>query len=147
MKKITAILVLAAALFTSAAAYASDDRPVTVAELPAPAQQFIKTHFADVAVSYAKMDKGILDTSYDVIFVDGRKVEFAKNGDWSEVDCKHSQVPSGIVPMPINTYVKTNYPEQKIVKIDRDNRDYEVELQNGLDLKFDKSFKLIGIDD
>lgn len=39
-----------------------------------------------------------------------------------------------------------NYPKNKIVAIDRDRRDYEVELDNGLDLKFDLKFRLIDID-
>ena len=40
-----------------------------------------------------------------------------------------------------------NYPKNKITSIDRDRRDYEVELDNGLDLKFDLKFRLIDIDD
>ena len=39
-----------------------------------------------------------------------------------------------------------NYPDRKITAIDRDRRDYEVELDNGLDLKFDLKFRLIDID-
>ena len=35
----------------------------------------------------------------------------------------------------------------KIVSIDRDKRDWEVKLDNGLDLKFDLQFRLIEIDD
>ena len=35
---------------------------------------------------------------------------------------------------------------RKITAIDRDRRDYEVELDNGLDLKFDLKFRLIDID-
>lgn len=33
------------------------------------------------------------------------------------------------------------------VSIDRDKRDWEVKLDNGLDLKFDLHFRLIEIDD
>ena len=51
-----------------------------------------------------------------------------------------------IVPQQIRDYVTKNYPKNKIVAIDRDRRDYEVELDNGLDLKFDLKFRLIDID-
>ena len=40
-----------------------------------------------------------------------------------------------------------NFAGRKIVSIDRDKRDWEVKLDNGLDLKFDLHFRLIEIDD
>lgn len=46
----------------------------------------------------------------------------------------------GIVPQQIRDYVTKNYPKQ-IVAIECDRRDYEVELDNGLDLKFDLKFR------
>ena len=83
---------------------------------------------------------------YKVVFVNGAKVEFAKNGEWKDVECKYGEVPAAIVPQQIRDYVTKNYPKNKIVAIDRDRRDYEVELDNGLDLKFDLKFRLIDID-
>lgn len=122
MKKLMMILAGAALLATSAPAFAGNDRPIAVGELPAVSQEFIKTHFAGV------------------------EVEFAKNGEWKDVECKYGEVPAAIVPQQIRDYVTKNYPKNKIVAIDRDRRDYEVELDNGLDLKFDLKFRLIDID-
>ena len=84
---------------------------------------------------------------YKVVFVNGAKVEFAKDGQWTEVDCKYGEVPAAIVPQEIRNYVAKNFAGRKIVSIDRDTRDYEVKLDNGLDLKFDLKFRLIEIDD
>ena len=39
------------------------------------------------------------------------------------------------------------YPDTSVVQIDRDKRDYEVKLTNGLELTFDLKFNLIDIDD
>lgn len=147
MKKLTVLLAGLALLATSASALAADDRPISVAQLPAASQQFIKTHFAGVEVSYAKVDEEMLSKTYDVVFVNGNKVEFAKDGAWKEVDCKYSEVPAAVVPAQIKAYVTKNHPQAKIVKIDRDKRDYEVKLSNGLELKFDLKFNVIGIDD
>ena len=102
--------------------------------------------FAGVEVSFSKVDEELFDKDYKVVFVNGAKVEFAKNGEWKDVECKYGEVPAAIVPQQIRDYVTKNYPKNKIVAIDRDRRDYEVELDNGLDLKFDLKFRLIDID-
>ena len=146
MKNLTIIFASLALMASTLTAFAGNDRIITVAELPAVSQQFIKTHFAGVEVSYVKVDEEMFDKDYKVVFVNGSKVEFAKNGQWTDVDCKYGEVPAAIVPQQIRDYVTKNYPKNKIVAIDRDRRDYEVELDNGLDLKFDLKFRLIDID-
>lgn len=52
----------------------------------------------------------------------------------------------GIIPSPIQKYTATNYPDAKVLKIERDKTDYEVKLSNGWELKFDSKFNLIDID-
>ena len=86
------------------------------------------------------------DKSYDVIFIDGNKVEFDRNGVWTNVDCKYTEVPEGIVPGEIAGYVKEHFKDVKIVQIEKEDRRYEVELSNGVDLKFNNSFKLLDVD-
>lgn len=147
MKKLTVILAGIALLATAAPALADNDRPITVGELPAAAQQFLKAHFAGVDVSYSKVDEEMFDKDYKVVFVNGSKVEFDKDGQWSDVDCKYGEVPAAIVPQQIRDYVAKHFGGRKITQIDRDKRDYEVELDNGLDLKFDMKFRLIKMDD
>lgn len=147
MKKLTIIFASLALVASTAPAFAGNDRMITVGELPAASQQFIKTHFADLEVSYAKVDEEMFDKDYKVVFVNGSKVEFTKNGQWKEVECKFTEVPAGIVPQQIADYVTKNFAGRKVVSIDRDRRDYEVKLDNGLELKFDLKFHLIEIDD
>ncbi len=127
--------------------FADNDKPISVDQLPANSQTFIKTHFPDSKVSYAKMEKEIFDKSYEIVFVDGSKVEFDKKGEWKDVDCKHTQVPVKIIPAKVLTYITANYQGVAVIEIDRDSRDYEVKLNNGLELKFDMKFNIIGIDD
>lgn len=145
MKRI--ILSLTALIMAAGVAFADNDKPITVDQLPATAKQFITDYFPDVKVSYAKIDKEIFSKSYEIIFTNGNKVEFDAKGEWKEVDCKFTQVPEGIIPQQIKDYVSSNYQDAKIVKIDRDRRDYEVKLSNRLELKFDLKFNLIEIDD
>ena len=141
MKK---LLILAAAVFAlgTSTVSADNDRPISVSELPEKAQQF-----PNEKVSFAKMERELFDTTYEVIFTSSSKVEFLKNGDWKEVDCKYSTVPAAIIPQQIAQYVSQYYPDTSVVQIDRDKRDYEVKLTNGLELTFDLKFNLIDIDD
>lgn len=145
MKKLLALCLCMLAL--GVAASEGDDRPVRIEQLPARAQQFLKTHFGAVDISYAKEDSEWREHTYEVVFVDGNKVEFNRTGEWREVDCKYTSVPQAIVPQPILGYVKENHRGQRILKIERDRRGYEVKLSGGLELKFDRNFKVTGIDD
>ena len=77
---------------------------------------------------------------------DSNKVEFGKNGNWEEVNCKYTSVPTAIIPTTIQKYVTTNYPDTRVLKIERDKKEYEVQLSNRVELKFDLKFNLIDID-
>ena len=145
MKKIMstfALLVLALGV-----ACANVDRPIKAEQLPVAAQEFIKTHFAKSTISFAKIDDELIYKEYEVMLADGTKIEFNAEGEWKDVDCKFGAVPAAIIPKKIAGYVAKNYPDAKIIKIDRDRRDYEVSLSNRLELTFDMKFNLVEIDD
>ncbi len=147
MKKILFFLTALAAIFSAGAAYADDDRPIQMEQLPAAAQQFIRQHFADAKVSYAAEDRDWPGYTYKVVFANGAKAEFEKDGKWKEIDCKPMAVPAEVVPEQIVSYVKQYHDGQAVVKIERGRKGYEAELQNGIELKFDKHFRVVGIDD
>jgi hypothetical protein len=146
MKKLFVTLI---ALFSigTFVAVADNDRIIAKESLPHAAQQFISSYFGDVNITYVKEEHGFFEKSYEVVFADGAKVEFARSGEWKEVDCRRSSVPSPIVPDKILKYVKANYPDAKVMLIERDKNDYEVRLSNRLELTFDKAFNIIDIDD
>ena len=87
-----------------------------------------------------------IDSSYDVVFINGDKVEFDKKGNWKEVSCRRMTVPQAVVPVKIQEFVKSNYPEAKVLKIEKDRYEYEVKLSNFWELTFDTSFNLIDMD-
>lgn len=144
MKKVLLLLVC---LFTlQTVVRADDDKPIQVSQLPQAAQTFIKQYFPNSKVALAKMETDWFDKSYDVIFTNGDKLEFDKKGAWTEVNCKHSVVPVAVIPEAIKKYVTTNYPNAKVLKIERDKHDYEVKLSDGWEIKFDMQFHVIDID-
>ena len=61
--------------------------------------------------------------------------------------CSQSEVPSKIVPAAIRDYVKTNYPDAKILRIERDRKGYEVKLSNRWEISFDSQMRVVDIDD
>ena len=104
--------------------------------LPANAQTFLKTHFGSKKPNYILEDKEILSTEYKVKFDNEIEIEFDKKGNWKEVDGQNSKIPKSIVPKKIASYIKTNFPKEKVTKIEIGTSGYETKLTNGLELKF-----------
>ena len=129
------------------AAKADNDRVVSKDKLPVAAAKFLADNFANNKISYVKEERDFLEKNFEVVFTDGSKIEFLRNGEWKEVDCRYSEVPASIVPELKKKYVKAHYPAEKILQIDRDRHDYEIRLSNRLELTFDKNYNIIDIDD
>ena len=144
MKKLFLLLM---AMGLSFPAFAGHDKPISTDKLPAKAREFIAAHFDMSKISLTTMDKELFDTTYEVFFTDGNKIEFDRKGEWKDIDCKYSRVPDAAVPQGIKDYIAANHAGRFIKAIDRDKHDYEVKLDNGLELKFDLRFRLIGYDD
>lgn len=146
MKK---IFVSAALLFAGiTASFAGDrERPITLDKLPAAAQEFLAANFKDLTLAYAVEDPKFIGSEYEVIYTDRTEVDFESNGEWSSVERKYAAVPAAIVPVQIADYVKKSFVGESIRKIDRDKYTWEVELSNGLEIKFDRNFQVIDIDD
>ena len=143
MKKLFLLLV---SVFTMQVAMADNDKSVTFEQLPQAAQQFIRQNFADREIAFSKMEKEWFDTSYDVLFTNGDKLEFDKNGQWKEMYCKFTSVPEKAVPAPIVKFVNDKYPGVKILVIEKDRYEYEVRLSNFWEITFDLQFNVIDMD-
>ena len=86
--------------------------------------------------------------STEVVYTDRTQVDFENNGEWSSVERRYEAVPAAIVPEQIRNYLAgSSYPNAYITKIDRDKYAWEVELSNGLEIKFDRQFRVVEIDD
>ena len=126
---------------------ADNDKPIQISQMPKKAQSFVQKYFADQSVAVAKMETDFLDKTFDVIFTNGDKVEFDKKGNWTKIDCEHTQVPAEVIPVAIQQYVSKNYPDAKVVKIEKtDRKGYDVDLSNGFDIEFDKHMNVREID-
>jgi hypothetical protein len=146
MKK---ILVIIFAVFSLGiiTAKADNDRVITKDNLPVKARQFITTYFANNKISYVKEERDFFNRNYEIVFADGAKVEFGRDGEWIDVDCRYTSVPKAVVPDAVRAYVKENFPDVQIVEIERKRGNHEVKLSNKLELVFDKKLKIKRIDD
>ena len=144
MKKIALFF---ASVMAFAGVASADDKPITFEQLPAKAQQFIKTNFPQEKIAFTSLDRDIFGDTYDVLFASGTKLEFTDKGEWKEIECKYSTFDEKFIPEQIRKYVTDTYPGTKYVKIEKGKNGYEVELTNGLELTFDRNFVLIDIDD
>lgn len=142
MKKLMTILT-ALVLTVSLHMSADNDRVITFDQLPAQAQTLLKQHFADKVPLIVTVDWD----DYKVIYSSGEKIEFDKKGNWKELDCKSSKVPSALIPEQIRASVKKTFPGASVIKLDRDRRGYDAKLNNGMELEFNKKFEIVDIDD
>ncbi|UUC45526.1 PepSY-like domain-containing protein [Flavobacterium cerinum] len=120
---------------------------IKMAQLPANAQNFLKKHYPKQTPNYILKDEETFSLDYKVQLADGTEIEFDRKGNWEEVDGNKNTIPNSIIPAPILTYVQNHYKGAAIVKIDKGAWDYEVDLNNGLELKFNSKGEFLRVDD
>lgn len=145
MKKIFALLV--ALVFSVGAIYARDKVTSDVNVLPQPARTLLAKHFPKIAVNHIKIDSDVFSKDYDVVLQNGTEVSFDKDGNLKEVEAGVNTVPDGLVLKPIRQYVNSNFKGRRIVSLDVDRNSYDIELSDGLELKFDRAGNFLRIDD
>ena len=124
-------------------AKADHDQVIPFNQMPEAAQAFLKQHFTNKVPLVVTVDWD----DYTIRYESGEKVEFDKNGNWKEIDCRSSIVPTELIPEEIKTNIASTFPGAMILKIDRNRRGYEVKLNNGLEVEYSPTFQVIDIDD
>lgn len=145
MRKLLFMMAIMAGFFTASA---RDTYSHDVNVLPMAAQIVVKNNFK-AGVNHIKIDKEFGRVSeYDVILTDGTEITFDRNGNWKDIEVRRNgSVPAAFVPAAISTYVKQNQKKAKIVGIEKNRSGYDVELSNGVDMKFNTDGKFVRYDD
>ena len=131
-KFLTAFLSMVLAMI-SVSCHSSEERIISFDDLPVHAQQFVKKHFAEVAVSHAEKEK------------DNGRWEFDAKGEWTSVNCKFSVMPDGIIPANIAADIAKRYPNQKPYKIEKELGGYEIDIP-GYELYYNKAGVFIRVE-
>lgn len=144
MKKFFAIGFVALVLLMTACS----DKPVMPAQLPVDITAFIQQNFPGQTISFAKKDLEITGWQYNVVLADGTQIDFDTDHMWDKIQCAMTtSMPTALVPAPILAHLQTNFPGAMILKIDKERYGYEIELTNGLEMKFNNQGALMEVDD
>ena len=125
----------------------ADDRQIKFERLPAAAQKFVKTNFADNTVVFVTKDDDLIAPDYEVVLDNGTVLQFSSAGSLEKIEAFRTGVPQNLIPEKIKDYVSANYPETTYREYEQDRGKHEVKLSNGLELTFNSGFTLIEIDD
>lgn len=144
MKK---LLFAAVAMILSITSLSAEERVIMHSALPAATQSFISANFPADKISIATEERGFFEKDYKVILTSGVKLEFDSKGEWIDIEStRNGSISSKLIPTNVAKYVAANFPNNSIVKIERDKRSFEVSLNNDIDLKFNHKGDLVEID-
>lgn len=116
-------------------------------QIPSEIKSYITTHFPSHSILQSMKDKDNFELTYDVILSDGITLEFNRKKEITGID-GNTELPSSVIPTQIHTYVNTNFAENYITDWElTDRKNQQVELNNGLELLFDKSGNFLRIED
>ncbi len=118
--------------------YAKSNKAIDATDLPSKAVKFIKKNFKNSTIMYTKAEGKRKSREYEVVLSTFETIEFDRSGNWTEIHGKKNGVPTNMLSRKMRSYLSKNYKKNKIVKIERKENKFEVELNNDVDLIFDK---------
>ena len=143
MKKMT-VLALMLGLF-SLAACAKGKQPIAFQNLPEMVKSAVLKNYSDSLVQYVTWQKALGKDEYDFLMEDGTKMQYFENGQLHKIKCK-AGVPDALVPDPILRYVRETFPHATITEYKNDPWSQEVELNNEMELVFNRRGDFLRID-
>lgn len=107
-------------------------------QLPIEAINFIKNNFKNDSILNSVKENSELGEEFKVKLSNDIKIEFDKNGQWLEIKSEKSEhfINATFLHQNIKEYLGKNYPERKLIKIEKDPDFIEIKLDNNTELKF-----------
>ena len=121
------------------------DEVIPVSELPAEMKAYISTHFPSNTILQVVKDVDGLTKTYDVLLSERISLEFNRQKEIIDIDSEIA-LPNSVIPEQIRQYVTANYPTNVITDWELDDRNQQIQLDNGLDLEFTMNGDFIRID-
>lgn len=143
MKRIATLL---AALLAITSLHA-EEQPITFGELPKNAKIFVLTYFKDIKFKEVYIERRASLTQYEVKLEGGIDLQFDRMGLCTEITCKNGEIPDIVIPKRILTTIQKNFPDSYIRKYENNGRMYEIVLDDGTQLTFSRTLRLVDIED
>lgn len=121
------------------------EKVVAESDLPDEIVAYLNEHFSGIEVSQVIRDRDGLSKHYEVKLVDGTQLEFNRKDEVREIESPN-RLPDSVIPAKILVYTTANYSNNYIVKWELDNKEQQVDLNNGVELDFDLDGNFLRID-
>lgn len=116
-------------------------------QLPPPVKAFVAQHFPKQKITRAVLDNELLGkTKYELRLDNAVEIDITPKGEWLDIDGNKNKIPDSVVPPPILKYAQDNGAGAYIKQIERKTYGYEIELSNGLEMKFDQKGNFLKLD-
>ncbi len=144
MKSIIKISLMAT-LFAFTFSSCDEETIKPVSELPSEIKSYIATHFPNNSVLQVVEDKDGLTKHYSVLLSDSINLDFNRKKEIIDIDGM-KQLPNSVIPEKMLQYVTTNFPSNYITDWELEDKNQQIQLDNGLDLEFKMNGEFIRID-
>jgi uncharacterized membrane protein YkoI len=128
-----------------------DNININSSELPSQIIDYINNNYPDNQIVKAEKEFEDGTQVYEITLNNGFELYFTLDGTFLELEYDNSYISTDDVPQAILDYISTNYPDASILFIEKDIEDgvveYEVYLDNGLELDFDANGNFSSSDD
>jgi hypothetical protein len=125
---------------------AAEDVEIQFDQLPEKAQKVVQKAFPDTKIKKVEMERRASLIQYEVKLAGGIKMQFNKDGKFTECECTKSAVPDMLVPQKIRSYLGDEFPDRKVMRIEHEGKLFDIMLDNGYELTFNSSYRLVDID-
>lgn len=124
-----------------------DEKKIDFGDLPSGARSFIENYFPSADILSIVQEKEDGRKEYQVKLSNGTDMEFDEDGEWTNIECYFSPLPTGILPANVITKVEELHPEAYINGVEKELGGYVVEVTDAggidWDMRFNAQFEYV----
>ena len=124
-----------------------DEKKIDFGDLPSEARSFIENYFPSADILSIVQEKEDGRKEYQVKLSDGTDMEFDEDGEWTNIECYFSPLPTGILPANVITKVEELHPDAYINGVEKELGGYVVEVTDAggidWDMRFNAQFEYV----
>ncbi len=120
--------------------------------MPENARSYISKHFQNSTINHYEKDTDFLDIKHKVYVTCNNvsyRLEFDKHGNVIEISSidEKTPLPQSVLPVRITQHAKQKFPNAKIVKWEKEHGEQIIELDNDVELIYNRKGNFVRMDD